>query len=246
MQLIYLPSHLFELLILNLIEPLLHALEVLLIPFVRITHKLLHTRILHVLLAPYHSGYLELFLKPLKYRLHPVQVALILQSYQCQLLVQRILHVLLDLLTGHHAVVHLELYVVDLLAELVVQVVRRVPVPPTHRLQVCRLLREVRRQVLLHALNQLLQLLLFLREVLVCLGERRCQLASGGVRGVAHLTHFLVLGNCRINYGFNCLNQANWDVQPAVRVQTLKRVRHLVGVSRFTVVCHCTSYQILS
>ena len=120
MQLIYLPSHLFELLIFNLIEPFLHALEVFLIPFVRITHKLLHTRILHVLLAPDHSRYLKLFLKPTQYGLHPKQIGLILQSNQRQLLVECVLHMLLDLLTGHHAVVHLELYVVDFLAELVV------------------------------------------------------------------------------------------------------------------------------
>jgi hypothetical protein len=65
MQLRYICSHLFELLILNLIQSFLHTLEILLILLICLTNKLVYTRILVVFLAPNDPGYLELLSKRL-------------------------------------------------------------------------------------------------------------------------------------------------------------------------------------
>jgi len=78
----------------------------------------------------------------------------------------------LDLLAGHHIVIHLENDIVNFLAEFVVEVVSGVSVAPAHALEVCGLLGEARSQVLLHPFNQLLQLLLLLRQVFVRLRYR--------------------------------------------------------------------------
>lgn len=136
----------------------------------------------------------------------------------------------LDLLTGHHVGVDLKGDVVDLLAELVVELVGRVAVPPTHPLQIGRLLGKVCRQVLLHALDKLLQLFLFLGQVFISLGDGSRELSSACVGGVAHLSHLLVLRYRRLHYHLNCLHEAYGYVVPCVRFQTLQRVCDLVGV----------------
>jgi hypothetical protein len=152
----------------------------------------------------------------------------------------------LNLLAGHHAIIYFEADIMYLFSELVVKVIRGVPVSPAHPLEISGLLREVGGEVFLHALNELLELLLLLGEVLVGLGDGRGELARAGVARVAHLAHLLVLSDRRLHDHLNRLHQANRDVQPAVRLQTLQGVRHLVGVQWFTVVCQRTSYQILS
>jgi hypothetical protein len=152
----------------------------------------------------------------------------------------------LYLLTRHHTIIHLKRYIVYLLAEFVIQLIRGVSIPPAHSLDVISLLCEIGGEVLLHALDEGLQLLLLLSEVLLVLRDGGSQFARARVSGVGHLPHLLVLRDRRVHYHLNCLHQTDWDVVPGVWVQTLQGVGHLVRVSRFTVVCHRTSYQILS
>jgi hypothetical protein len=60
----------------------------------------------------------------------------------------------LYLLTRHHTIIHLKRYIVYLLAELVIQLIRGVPIPPAHSLDVISLLCEIGGEVLLHALDE--------------------------------------------------------------------------------------------
>ncbi len=192
LQLLDVTAHLLELLIVNVIEFGLDRFKVLLVLLVRILNEVVQGGELGVGVPDYPSD-LELLGELAENGLNSKQILLVLQSYQCQLLIQRVLNVFLDLLAGHHVGVDLEGDVVDLLAELVVELVGRVAVPPTHPLQIGRLLGKVCRQVLLHALDKLLQLFLFLGQVFVSLGDGSRELSSACVGGVAHLSHLLVL-----------------------------------------------------
>ena len=60
MQLANFPSHLFELLILNIIESFLHALKVLLILLVGVTDEVVDGGVLRVFLSAYHPWDLKL------------------------------------------------------------------------------------------------------------------------------------------------------------------------------------------
>ena len=61
MQLANFPSHLFELLILNIIESFLHTLKVLLVLFVGVTDEVVDGGVLRVFLSPHYPWDLELF-----------------------------------------------------------------------------------------------------------------------------------------------------------------------------------------
>lgn len=150
----------------------MNGLKTLLVLLVSILDKVVDSRKLTVLSLSDYPRNFELFRKTVKYCLHSEQICLIFLPYQCQLLIQSVLNMFLDLLAGHHIVIHLENDIVNFLAELVVEVVSGVSVAPAHALEVCGLLGEVRSQVLLHPFNQLLQLLLLLRQVLVRLRYR--------------------------------------------------------------------------
>lgn len=161
MQLSDVTAYLLELLVLKIIKFGLDRFKVLLVLLVGLLDEVVHGRVLRIIIA-YDPGDLKLFGEGAKYGLHSVQVVFVLQSYQCQLLIQSIVDVILDLVAGHHVVVNLEVDVVDLLAELVIELVRRVTVTPTHPLQIGRLLSEIRCQVLFHALDKRLKLFLLL------------------------------------------------------------------------------------
>jgi len=63
MQLANLSSHLFELLVLNIIESFLHALEVLLILLVGVTDEVVDGGVLRVFLSAHYPWDLKLFSK---------------------------------------------------------------------------------------------------------------------------------------------------------------------------------------
>ena len=113
---------------------------------------------------------------------------------------------LLYLLTRHHIIIHLKRYIMYFFPEFVIQLIRSVPIPPAHSLDVISLLCEIGGEVFLHALDEGLQLLLLLREVLLVLRDGRSQFACARVSGVGHLPHLLVLRDGRVHYHLNCLH----------------------------------------
>lgn len=132
MQLCNITFDLFELLVLNIIESLLHALKILLVLLIGVFDEVVHGRKLRVLFPSDNSWNLELFCKRVEDSFYPIQICLIFQSNQGELLIQGIFHMFLNLLACHHTSVHFECDVVDLLAELVVEIIGGVSVAPAH------------------------------------------------------------------------------------------------------------------
>ncbi len=111
----------------------MHRFKILLVLLVCVLNKVVKGGELRVG-VPDNTGYLKLLGKLAENGLYSKKILLVLQSYQCQLLIQGILNMFLDLLAGHHLSVDLKGDVVDFFAKLVVELVGCITILPTHSL----------------------------------------------------------------------------------------------------------------
>jgi hypothetical protein len=95
--------HIFELLVLKIMQFKLNFLKGFLILLVGILNEVVHRRILSIFVA-HDPRYLELTSKLIKDGLNAEQILFVLQSYQTQLMIQSELNVIFDLSARHHVI----------------------------------------------------------------------------------------------------------------------------------------------